>query len=121
MSQLDDADAVEQHLRALCREHSFDPPRRAFDTSPVPPGLKHLVPLAQVWGQHSGLARDEIIDATPRAVRDFVAEMLYRPGVQEQLNIWLAGPEAASGIKTGEFSEAYLAFTYLNVAADYFG
>lgn len=120
MAQLDEAEAVRQHLLALCREHGFDAPRRVFDASPVPEGLKHLIPLAEVWGQESGVARDQVIDATPPAVRAFVADMLYREGVQEQLDVWLAGPEAASGIKSGEFSEAYLAFTYLNIAADYF-
>jgi hypothetical protein len=120
MAHLDDAEAVGQRLRDLCREHAFDPPLRVFDESPVPQGLKHLIPLAQVWGQASSVARDKVIDATPPAVRTFVAEMLSREGVQEQLDMWLAGPEAASGIKTGEFSDAYLAFTYLNVAGDYF-
>jgi hypothetical protein len=118
--QLDQAEEIRQRLAELCREHSFSPPHRFFDASPVPDGLRHLVPLAQIWGQESALDREAIRDATPPAIRKFVAEALYSKGVQEQFAEWLAGPEAASGIESGEFSDAYLAFTYLNEAGDYF-
>ena len=118
--QLDQAEASRQRLWEICREHNFDPPLRVFDTSPVPDSLRHLIPLAQIWGQESALDREAIRDATPPAVRQFVAEALYSEGVQEQFDVWLAGPEGTSGMRSGEFSDAYLAFTYLNEAGDYF-
>lgn len=119
--RLDQADAMRQRFAELCREHKFSPPVRVFDALPVPDGLRHLVPLAQIWGQESALDREAIRDATPPAIRKFVAEALYSEGVQDLLDEWLAGPEAASGMQSGEFSDAYLAFTYLNEAGDYFG
>ena len=78
----------------------------------VPEGLRCLIPLAERWGINDDILRmDERERAAP-------AEIAYLKSVidhfDDQLDDWLAGPEADSPHPTRE----YLAFATMRMAAD---
>ena len=83
-----------------------------FDDADVPEPLKHLIPLARVWGVGDDVLRSDMVQAADhQALRDLkraVAE------VEDELDGWLTSPKA---LATGP-SSAYLAFTNLRMAAD---
>jgi hypothetical protein len=82
-----------------------------FDESEVPDSLKHLIPLAKVWGIGDDLLRDVMARAAdPDALRELKTAVL---AVDDEFDRWLLSPEALATI-----SRAYVAFTSLRMVAD---
>ncbi|MBO0836354.1 MAG: hypothetical protein J2P28_12735 [Actinobacteria bacterium] len=83
-----------------------------FDEGAVPASVKHLIPLARVWGIADDVLRDDMRQAAdPEALKELkraVAE------VDDDLDEWLTSPDALSNGPT----PAYLAFTNLRMVAD---
>jgi hypothetical protein len=87
-------------------------PTIVLDPAEVPAGLLGLIPLAERFGVADDLIR---LDVLAKTGADELAAM--REAVQSQddaFNEWLAGPEADGP----NFSDAYVAFTCLRMAAD---
>lgn len=87
-------------------------PTIKLDSNKVPMAVRHLIPLAEQFGIGDDLIREDVVAKTPpseiaamrKAVRD----------CEHELEIWLAGPAADSPT----FSDEYIAFTCLTMAAD---
>jgi hypothetical protein len=87
-------------------------PTIRLDPSRVPERLRHLIPIAELYGISDDLIREDLLSKTPPGD---LAEL--RRLVQEHddlLDDWLAGP-AAHG---PSFSAEYVAFTCMRMAAD---
>lgn len=87
--------------------------RVEFDERDVPASLKHLIPLAHVWGIGDDVLRDDLRKAAdPEALQELKALVA---AADDDLDAWLTSPEeiGASGP-----SDAYLAFTNLRMVAD---
>jgi hypothetical protein len=78
----------------------------------VPPGLRHLIPLAERWGIDDDLMRARAVQQASSGER----EELRRTVAQHDdlLDLWLAGPESYSTSPSPE----YLAFTHMRMASD---
>jgi hypothetical protein len=82
-----------------------------FDEAEVPDSVKHLIPLAKVWGIGDDLLRDAMARAAdPDALRELKIAVL---AVDDELERWLLSREALATI-----SPAYLAVTNLVMVAD---
>jgi hypothetical protein len=83
-----------------------------LDPNAVPQALRHLVALAERFGESDDLIRADIVAKAPReelaAVRQTVAAQ------DRDFDVWLAGPEADGP----DFSPEYIAFTCLRMACD---
>lgn len=83
-----------------------------FDERDVPKSLRHLIPLARVWGIGDDVLREDLQDAAdPTALRELKALVT---AANDDLDEWLTSPKA---ISSGP-SKAYLAFTNLRMVAD---
>lgn len=84
-----------------------------LDPQRVPEQLRHLIPYAELWGINDDLIREDMVRNAPReaieALQRIVAEH------DDLLDDWLAGPEADGP----RFSEEYLAFSAMRMAADF--
>ena len=78
----------------------------------VPKSLRHLIPLAQRWGECDDIIREDINKKSSKqerkALKQAIAENI------ELLEQWLAGPKAAGPT----FSKEYIAFSAMVMAAD---
>jgi hypothetical protein len=84
-----------------------------LDPENVPEALRHLIPLAELWGVGDDLIRDDMVRRAPPSA---IAEL--RRVIEEHddlLDDWLAGP-AAEG---PTFSPEYTAFSAMRMAADF--
>ena len=84
----------------------------ALDPSLVPADLRHLIPLAELWGVGDDLIREDLLARAPRAAVEDLKRIVAEN--EDRLEAWLAGP-AAAGPK---FSREYTAFTAMLMAAD---
>lgn len=83
-----------------------------FDESEVPSALKHLIPLARVWGVGDDVLRDDMRRAAdPDALKELKRAVA---DVDDDFDAWLASPEALAKGPT----PAYVAFTNLRIVAD---
>jgi hypothetical protein len=83
-----------------------------LDPARVPPGLRHLILLAEQFGVSDDLIRQDVV---AKASADEVNAM--RRAVEEHNDLfdeWLAGSE----MNGPTFSDEYIAFTCLRMAAD---
>jgi hypothetical protein len=88
-------------------------PTIRLDPSRVPEGLRHLVPYAELWGVGDDLIRDDLVSsAPPEAIEELQRVVRAHDHLLDE---WLAGPEAEA---PDGFSEEYLAFTCMRMAAD---
>lgn len=79
----------------------------------VPPVLHPLIPFAQTWGISDDLDRELAVE---RASPDQLAELKAIVGrFDDQLDAWLTGDEATEP----QFSNEYIAFSAMRMAADY--
>jgi hypothetical protein len=99
-------------VRQLYRLWGIRAEEAEFDAADVPDSLRHLIPLARVWGVGDDVLRDDMRRAAdPEALRELKRAVLE---VEDELDVWLTSPEElASGP-----SPAYLAFTNLRTVAD---
>lgn len=78
----------------------------------VPEKLRHLIPLAELWGVGDDLIRDDMVRC---ASREAIAELKHLVEAHDDLlDEWLAGPEADDPSPSDE----YLAFSTMRMAAD---
>jgi hypothetical protein len=79
----------------------------------VPPELHPLIPFAQTWGIADDFDRELAVE---RSSPDQLAELKAIVGrFDDQLDTWLAGDEATEP----RFSNEYIAFSAMRMAADY--
>src|SRR5262249_29618267 len=83
-----------------------------FDEDDVPAALRHLIPLAKVWGIGDDVLRDDLRRAAdPEALMELKRSVAE---VDDDFDAWLTSPEALAEGPT----PAYLAFTNLRMVAD---
>jgi hypothetical protein len=79
----------------------------------VPPELRPLIPFAQAWGISDDFERELAVE---RASPDQVAELKATVAIfDDHLDTWLAGDDAAGP----HYSNEYIAFSAMRMAADY--
>lgn len=79
----------------------------------IPKSLRDLIPLAERWGISDDSERIELIERADVADR---AELKMIVGkYDDELDEWLAGVDASGP----EFSNEYVAFSAMRMAADY--
>lgn len=84
-----------------------------LDPAEVPPGLRHLIPLAERYGITDDRDRGRLVRASsPEELAELKAAVTRH---DDQLDEWLAGPEADAP----PFSKEYLAFSAMRMAADF--
>lgn len=79
----------------------------------VPSGLRHLIPLAELFGQADDLLRETLIERSPPDLLEALREQVASS--EGDLDAWLAGPEADSDSPSDE----YVAFSAMRMAVDY--
>jgi hypothetical protein len=85
----------------------------SLDPSNVPPGLFHLVRLAEKWGIGDDYDRERAVtEAAEEELQELIHTIQILP--DESLFDWLAGPESYASPPT----EEYLAFTCMTMAYD---
>ncbi len=86
------------------------PPK--LDPAQVPSEFRHLIPLAERYGVTDEGYRSEMVDSLPESERTELA--LFLADNDNALDSWLAGPESDGPM----FSDAYIVFSALRMAAD---
>ena len=71
-----------------------------------------LIPLAELFGIGDDLIREDVVARTPASELAAMSRAVL--ALDDAFDAWLAGPEANGP----EFSDEYLAFTNLRMAAD---
>jgi hypothetical protein len=83
-----------------------------LDPRHVPEGLRHLIPMAERFGVSDDLIRQDVVARTSSS--DLHQLQLAVLACDDELDAWLAGPEAELECPTDE----YIAFTCLRMAVD---
>lgn len=78
----------------------------------VPFGLQSLIPYAEFWGISDDMLRYEFVQSVPNELLVELQEAISQ--FEDELDEWLAGPESLRS----SFSDAYVAFTCMRMAAD---
>jgi hypothetical protein len=99
-------------MRAKYSLTAANRPAIKLDPSGVPLALRHLIPLAEQFGVSDDLIRADIVAKTPAAELTAVREAVESRA--DAFDAWLAGTEANGP----EFSQEYIAFSCLRMAAD---
>ncbi|WP_439629613.1 hypothetical protein [Gemmata sp.] len=81
----------------------------------VPSGLRSLMHYAAFWGVADDGVRTALAEGAPEEVRANLTHVL--DAVDDELDEWLAGPEAAAPNPSPE----YVAFSAMRMVADYLG
>ena len=84
-----------------------------LDKKKVPDRLRPLLPYAEFWGIADDAFRESLVQKAPPAVRSNLIAVIGAN--EDELDQWLAGPEADSPTPTKE----YVAFSALRMAADF--
>lgn len=84
-----------------------------LDSSKVPRTLWPLIPYAEFWGIADDWARQDLVRAAPPEAKQNLKQVVER--YDDDFDEWLAGPEA----EHPPFSDEYIAFTTLRMAADF--
>jgi len=87
--------------------------RECLNPLHVPDQLRRYVPLAEVWGLADDIDRERLVERAPKAAKDHLVDTIAL--IDDQLDEWLAGPEAESNHPTPE----YVAFSAMRMAADF--
>lgn len=87
--------------------------KNLFKESDVPHELKPLIPYARFWGVADDYKREQLISY---ASNDIIYNLKYSVEIfDDALDGWLAGSESTCS----EFSDAYIAFSAMRMAADF--
>lgn len=78
----------------------------------IPEDFRHLLPLAQKYGISDDVYRSDLVESISDEEKAELKEFLET--YDDKLDVWLAGIEAAGP----DFSEEYIAFSALRMAAD---
>ena len=102
-----DSDALEQALKVR-----IDAAQIRRITAGAPPAFRSIAHYAACWGISDDCHRTDLVRGAPLDAVQNLKEVvgLY----EEELDIWLAGPEANGP----HFSDAYVAFSCMRMAAD---
>ncbi|WP_146056853.1 hypothetical protein [Chromobacterium alticapitis] len=87
--------------------------RVAFDLNDVPSDLHILAPYATFWGVADDWAREDVLKRTPERLKNNFKWVVS--SFDDQLDAWLAGPEASRSDPT----DAYIAFSAMRMGADF--
>lgn len=98
-------------LVAIPRAIGLAPP--AISGEEVPEEFREIIPYAELWGVGDDGTRDDLVDRAPTAVLQNLVDVVVP--LDDALDPWLAGPEASGPM----FTDAYVAFSCLRLAADY--
>ena len=79
----------------------------------VPKNLRHLMHYAEFWGISDDWERQNLVIQAPEKVKNNLKLVIEEH--DDELDVWLAGPEAASSNP----SDAYVAFSAMRMAADF--
>jgi hypothetical protein len=101
-----------EELRARYGLTAANRPTIVLDPARVPAALRPLIPLAERFGISDDLIRADVIAVTPAGELRALSEAVEAEA--EAFDAWLAGPEADGP----EYSEEYIAFTALRMAAE---
>jgi hypothetical protein len=88
-------------------------PRTNFESRDVPKEVEELIPYAIFWGISDDLMRERVLKDTPQILRVNLKWAIAK--FDDQLDNWLAGPEAQNASPTG----AYIAFSAMRMGADF--
>ncbi len=88
-------------------------PKLRLDRSKVPERFWPLLPYAEFWGFADDWTRQDLVEQAPPEVQRNLKHVVST--FDSALNEWLAGPESAGP----SFSDEYIAFTALRMAADF--
>jgi hypothetical protein len=86
--------------------------RKKLNPDEVPIELRHLIGLAERWGESDDILRDRLVESADREELKGLVEILEP--YESQILDWLAGPEATGT----SFSDAYIAFTGMTMVYD---
>jgi hypothetical protein len=87
--------------------------RLVLNRHKVPAALWPLIPYAVFWGVSDDVERESLVETAPREILDNLVGVVR--AFDDQLDDWLAGPEAASANPSDE----YIAFSAMRMAADF--
>lgn len=87
-------------------------PTIVLDPAKVPAGLRPLIPLAEQFGISDDLIREDVRAKTRAAELEAMRRVVAAH--DDAFDEWLAGPEADGPV----FSDEYIAFSALRMAAD---
>ena len=88
-------------------------PKLRLDRRKVPERFWPLLPYAEFWGFADDWTRQDLVDQAPPEVQRNLKQVVAT--FDRALDDWLAGPEAAGP----SFSDEYIAFSALRMAADF--
>jgi hypothetical protein len=111
MQETTDISSVEQ-MKTLYGDFYDRSAKLQLDRRKVPQEYWPLLPYREFWGLADDWARERLVESAPRYVR-----LNLQPAVaafDSALDAWLAGPEADGP----SFSNEYIAFSALRIAAD---
>lgn len=102
-----------EQMRALYKSFYRRGAHHHLDRTKVPRPLWPLIPYAEFWGIADDWTRQDLVKDAPLEVQQNLKQVVenYDP----EFNHWLAGPEA----EHPPFSDEYIAFTTLRMAADF--
>lgn len=87
--------------------------KNLFKDSDVPNELKPLIPYARFWGVADDCKREQLVE---HASKDIINNLKYSVEIfDDALDGWLSGSESTCP----EFSDAYIAFSAMRMAADF--
>ena len=101
-----------EELRRMYGLYAENRPVLHLHTRAVPEALRHLIPLAELYGVSDDLMRADLRRKLPAALLGQLVQQIQ--AVDDALDEWLAGPEAQGPT----FSPEYVAFTSLRMLAD---
>jgi hypothetical protein len=99
-------------MQEKCGLYGENASRIVLNPANVPEPLRVLIPLAERWGINDDLMREDRIAKAPPEELAALTAAINR--YEDELDDWLAGPEADS---PGP-SEEYIAFSAMRMAAD---
>jgi hypothetical protein len=99
-------------MRAKYGLYAENRPTIRLNPAKVPPSLRHLIPLAEKFGISDDLIRADVLVKTPADELDALRRIVAHH--DPEFDGWLAGPEADGPT----FTDEYIAFTCLRMAAD---
>ena len=82
-----------------------------LDPNKVPEVFRHLIPLAEKWGEGDDVIRDDMIAKASEEERQALKRVIRE--YDNLLDEWLAGPEALGP----KYSDEYNAFSNMRMAA----
>jgi hypothetical protein len=101
--------ATAGELRARYGLTAENRPAIKLDPGRVPEPLRTLIPLAEQFGIADDLIREDVFAKAPKRELAALRRAVEKYG--DQLDTWLAGPEAAGP----KFSDEYIAFSAMRM------